>query len=91
MLFIQNQSHIYGIYRSADVVRSQKTSSGRKADSFSTTHYMEEAANAGYVVILDKGSIVAEGTPFELKNEYAGHYVCLWCDRRRNQNTGQRV
>ena len=35
-----------------------------------TTHYMEEAANAGYVVILDKGSIVAEGTPFELKNEY---------------------
>ena len=26
--------------------------------------------NAGYVVILDKGSIVAEGTPFELKNEY---------------------
>lgn len=37
---------------------------------FLTTHYMEEAANAGYVVILDKGSIVAEGTPFELKNEY---------------------
>ena len=31
---------------------------------FLTTHYMEEAANAGYVVILDKGSIVAEGTPF---------------------------
>ncbi len=37
---------------------------------FLTTHYMEEAANAGYVVILDKGSIVAEGTPFELKTEY---------------------
>ena len=33
---------------------------------FLTTHYMEEAANAGYVVILDKGSIAAEGTPFEL-------------------------
>lgn len=28
---------------------------------------MEEAANASYVVILDKGSIVAEGTPYELK------------------------
>ena len=27
---------------------------------FLTTHYMEEAASAGYVVILDKGSIVAE-------------------------------
>lgn len=37
---------------------------------FLTTHYMEEAANAGYVVILDKGSIVAEGTPFELKTRY---------------------
>ena len=36
---------------------------------FLTTHYMEEAANAGYVVILDKGSIAAEGTPFELKND----------------------
>lgn len=34
---------------------------------FLTTHYMEEAANAAYVVILDKGSIVAEGTPYELK------------------------
>lgn len=41
-----------------------------KLTVFLTTHYMEEAANAGYVVILDKGSIVAEGTPFELKNEY---------------------
>ena len=27
---------------------------------FLTTHYMEEAANAGYVVILDKGSIAAQ-------------------------------
>ena len=37
---------------------------------FLTTHYMEEAANAGYVISLDKGRIVAEGTPFELKSEY---------------------
>lgn len=37
---------------------------------FLTTHYMEEAADAGYVIILDKGSIVAEGTPFELKSQY---------------------
>ena len=33
---------------------------------FLTTLYMEEAANAGYFVILDIGSIAAEGTPFEL-------------------------
>lgn len=34
---------------------------------FLTTHYMEEAADADYVVILDSGSIAAEGTPLELK------------------------
>ena len=35
---------------------------------FLTTHYMEEAADADYVVILDGGKIAAEGTPLELKN-----------------------
>ena len=45
---------------------------------FLTTHYMEEAANAGYVVILDKGSIVAEGTPLELKNEYVHDTISLY-------------
>ena len=30
---------------------------------FLTTHYMEEAADADYVVILDSGRIAAEGTP----------------------------
>jgi len=37
---------------------------------FLTTHYMEEAAQADYVVIIDHGKIVAEGTPYELKNAY---------------------
>lgn len=45
---------------------------------FLTTHYMEEAANAGYVVILDKGSIVAEGTPFELKSRYVQDTMLLY-------------
>ena len=45
---------------------------------FLTTHYMEEAANAGYVVILDKGSIAAEGTPFELKNDYVQDIVSVY-------------
>ena len=39
---------------------------------------MEEAANAGYVVILDKGSIAAEGTPFELKNDYVQDIVSVY-------------
>ena len=38
---------------------------------FLTTHYMEEAAVADYVVILDRGQKVAEGTPHELKTKYA--------------------
>ena len=45
---------------------------------FLTTHYMEEAASAGYIVILDKGSIVAEGTPLELKNEYVHDTISLY-------------
>lgn len=45
---------------------------------FLTTHYMEEAAEADYVVILDKGKIVAEGTPLALKNTYAGDYLTLY-------------
>lgn len=42
---------------------------------FLTTHYMEEAANADYVVILDSGKKVAEGTPHELKNVYASDFI----------------
>lgn len=45
---------------------------------FLTTHYMEEAANAEYVVILDKGRIVAEGTPLELKNQYVQDTVRIY-------------
>lgn len=45
---------------------------------FLTTHYMEEAADADYVVILDSGKVVAKGTPLQLKNSYAGDYVTLY-------------
>lgn len=38
---------------------------------FLTTHYMEEAACADHIVIIDKGRKMAEGTPFELKEKYA--------------------
>ncbi len=47
---------------------------------FLTTHYMEEAADADYVVILDSGKIVAEGTPLELKNKFTGDYISLYTD-----------
>lgn len=45
---------------------------------FLTTHYMEESADADYVVILDSGKISAEGTPLELKNKYTGDYITLY-------------
>ena len=45
---------------------------------FLTTHYMEEAAEADYVVILDSGRISAQGTPLELKNTYTGDFVTLY-------------
>ncbi|MDE6758716.1 MAG: ABC transporter ATP-binding protein [Clostridia bacterium] len=45
---------------------------------FLTTHYMEEAAEADYVVIIDSGKIVAEGTPLELKNKYTGDFITIY-------------
>ena len=43
-----------------------------------TTHYMEEASDADFVVIIDGGETVAEGTPIELKNRYTGDYIMLY-------------
>lgn len=45
---------------------------------FLTTHYMEEAADADYVVILDRGRIAAHGTPLELKNTYTGDFITVY-------------
>lgn len=50
----------------------------RNMTVFLTTHYMEEAADADYVVILDKGKIAAEGTPLSLKNKYTGDFVTIY-------------
>ena len=43
-----------------------------------TTHYMEEAAVADNVVIIDSGKIIAEGTPLELKNRYTGDFITIY-------------
>lgn len=45
---------------------------------FLTTHYMEEAAEADNVVILDAGRIAAEGTPLDLKNRFASDTLTLY-------------
>ena len=38
---------------------------------FLTTHYMEEAATADYIIIIDHGKIVAKGTPYDLQAQYS--------------------
>lgn len=38
---------------------------------FLTTHYMEEAARASHIAIIDAGEIKEYGTPFSLKEVYA--------------------
>jgi len=44
---------------------------------FLTTHYMEEAAASDNIVIIHKGEVKAQGTPMELKMEYAYDSVKL--------------
>jgi multidrug/hemolysin transport system ATP-binding protein len=38
---------------------------------FLTTHYMEEAAMADYITIMDHGKIATQGTPYDLKEKYS--------------------
>ena len=45
---------------------------------FLTTHYMEEAAEADYVIIIDSGKIAAKGSPLELKNSYSGDFAIIY-------------
>ena len=49
-----------------------------KITIFLTTHYMEEAADADYITIIDKGKIIAEGTVLDLKNKYAKDTIIIY-------------
>jgi len=48
---------------------------------FLTTHYLEEADQASDVVIMDKGNIIAKGTPVELKNQYSSDYIISYQEK----------
>lgn len=50
----------------------------KKMTIFLTTHYMEEAAKADDIIIIDHGRIVTAGTPFELKEKYAKDKLKLY-------------
>jgi ABC-2 type transport system ATP-binding protein len=49
---------------------------------FLTTHYLEEAENAEDVCIINKGKIVAQGTPASVKAELIKDYVLIDADDR---------
>lgn len=44
---------------------------------FMTTHYMEEAARADRVAIIDHGKLIANDTPLSLKGQYSQHKLRL--------------
>lgn len=57
----------------------------RKEDSmtvFLTTHYMEEAAKAQYISIMEAGKLVADGTPSDLKQKHAQDILRLVPENR---------
>ncbi len=47
---------------------------------FLTTHYMEEAAEADRILIMNNGRLLASGTPNELKERYAYDYLKIYSD-----------
>lgn len=65
----QSRKHIW-----ETILRLQKET---KMTVFLTTHYIEEAANSDYVVVMKGGGIVAQGTPEQLKNAYSSHLLLI--------------
>lgn len=63
------------------VIDNLRTTSGMTI--FLTTHYMEEAASADHIVIIDNGRIVAQGTPSSLKEEYSKDKLKLVPKRKK--------
>lgn len=61
------------VWEAIDLLRKQNN-----LTVFLTTHYMEEVTDADNVIILDKGQIVAEGSPLELKNKFTGDFITLY-------------
>ena len=52
---------------------------------FLTTHYMEETADADSVKIMERGHIIASGSPSELKSRYASSKL-IWYTEKTVEN-----
>ena len=61
-----------------DTIKTLQSSSGMTL--FLTTHYMEEAAESDYIIIIDHGEVAAKGTPSELKNQFASDTLRIRTD-----------
>jgi ABC-type multidrug transport system ATPase subunit len=53
----------------------------KKMTLFLTTHYMEEVRDADRVVVLDKGRIIAEDSPLDLKNRFTTSKLIWYTDK----------
>ncbi|AWX42800.1 ABC transporter, ATP-binding protein [Metamycoplasma cloacale] len=56
----------------------RKIQKERKLTILLTTHYMEEANNCDYSIIIEKGNKLAEGSPTTLKTKYASAMVKVY-------------
>lgn len=54
---------------------------------FLTTHYMEETERADQVCIIDKGLIVAEGTPASLRAKYSSSLLTVHANNKKELMT----
>ena len=54
---------------------------------FLTTHYMEETAEADRVVILDKGRVIATGSPSELKSRYTSPKLVWYAEQNEARDS----
>jgi ABC-2 type transport system ATP-binding protein len=65
-----------------------------RATVFLTTHYLDEAEDADRICILDKGKIVAEGTPAGVKQDLTHEYLVVDAadrDALRRELVGHRI
>lgn len=54
---------------------------------FLTTHYLEEAEKAAYVIVIDHGRIIEHGLPVELKTKYSRDYIISYMKRNSSFET----
>lgn len=60
----------------------EKLRSEKNMTVFLTTHYMEEAAKANHIAIIDEGKIKQYGTPFSLKEQFVKDHLRLFTKQK---------